>query len=142
MFSPPDFIRLKKWDNCYTFMLKFFNLFDRCCDIESDVFVSECEGIDYSLDVPFNDYDVLAFHSDTILENQRVLLSGDRIEIGRTVGRIHFVIVLPRNRLLDVTFLDRDNYIRIRNLSEVDCRSYGHRITVIRPIETYQLDKR
>lgn len=124
-------IKLKKWDNCYTFMLKFLDIFNKYCEIDSNDFINLFEK-DYNLK-SFNNNDIIVWE-DINGENAY----GNReLKEGVLVSRkydstIHFGVVYLDHYLIDVTFVDNYNVIRIREISELNFTNKDSNVFVIR----------
>lgn len=110
-----------KWDNCYTFVLKLLDIFDKYKDIESDDFVGLFEK-DYNLkqlkhgDIIICEYtDVESDDSYSYRNNEfcdGILVTNKVMEV------FHFMLVYKDSYILDLSFnKKRENYIRIRSFS-------------------------
>lgn len=120
-------VSLKKWDNCYTFMLKYLRLFPYFFEIESNEFVDLFEK-ERDLKV-LNNNDVVVW--ETIDEED--YYSNREFTNGVLVNKkyepaLHFATVYLDKYLIDLTYVDSINTIRIREISKVNFNKNSYKI--------------
>ena len=112
-------IKLKKWDNCYTFMLKLLGIFDNFKELESDEFVTLFEH-DYNIkDLKSGDVIVLEYvdkDSDEAYTYRYNELAEGILLSNKVLETLHFLVVSQDKYVIDLTFEDQRNCIRIRKM--------------------------
>ncbi len=112
-------IKLKKWDNCYTFMLKLLGIFDNYKELESDEFVGLFEH-DYNMrDLKSGDVIVCEYvdkDSDAAFTYRYNELVDGVLISNKVIETLHFLVVYKDKYVIDLTFEDQRNCIRIRRL--------------------------
>jgi len=121
-------IKLKKWDNCYTFMLKYLDIFEKYYKIESNEFV-ELFDKDYNLK-DFNNNDLIIWQDidEEPTYCNREFIDGVLISKKYDSG-LHFGVVYQDKYLIDLTYSDGFNLIRIRKIEDLklvseNCKIY------------------
>jgi len=123
-------LKLKKWDNCYTFMLKFLGKFDNFKEVESDEFI-ELFKKDYNmLDLKTNDVIITVAEEDfgDKLANE---LSEGILITNQVYKNNHFLVVYNDKYLIDLNFNHEGfNYIRVRHISILDNFKSKYRLLI------------
>jgi hypothetical protein len=113
-------IKLMKWDNCYTFVLKVLDKFIEYMDIPSDEFVA----IHKPMPIPdtLMDWDIIVWDSpdkEVEMDTARQLLSDGRILHNRIIYyRYHFGVYW-NGYVYDLSFDNEVNYIRVRDREDI-----------------------
>jgi len=120
-------IELKKWDNCYTFMLKYLDIFINFYKVESNDFI-ELFNKDYNLN-NFENNDVIVW--ETL--NEEPSYCNREINEGVLVSKkypstIHFGIIYLNKYLIDLTYSEGYNLIRFRNIEELNFENENSKV--------------
>jgi len=124
-------IKLKHWDTCYTFALKYIGIFEKYNDIDIINFIKLFE-LDYNFE-EFNKLDLIVFqkikpnHRNIVNEISKNLL----IENYNFVASdFHFLVVIDNEFIIDCSYKSnlKDYYIRIRKIQELNFNSKDYYI--------------
>jgi hypothetical protein len=128
-------IKIKKFDTCYTFVLRWFNILNKCIDIESDDFIKNFTLHTFDTNTISND-DVIVYTTENLIyaatELKNYIPVSNKISDG-----LHFCIFFG-NLIYDITFVDGIKHIRVRNFKDVNFTHSCVRVIKSKDLWQYQ----
>jgi hypothetical protein len=112
-------LKIKKFDTCYTFVLRWFDILHEYIDTESDEFLKLFDLKKFDDNLQNND--VIVFTTDNYIFANTELLNFIPISNKFTDG-LHFCIFY-NNLIYDVSFINGINYIRVRHFKHINFSS-------------------
>lgn len=107
-------IKLMKWDNCYTFVLKMKGIFSDYISTDSCEFVDSHTLMDIPLtELQEGDILVWILNTDSIHSSARILYNGIPLHGKVTYHRYHFGIYL-NGLVYDLSYDNDVNHLRVR----------------------------
>ncbi len=126
-------IKLMKWDNCYTFVLKMKSIFSDYTSTDSCEFVNNYPLLDIPLSM-VEEGDIIVWvstESDNAHSSARRLYKGIPLTDKVTYHKYHFGIYLD-GLVYDLYYENEVNFIRVRLPSMINPKPDKHVIRVIR----------